>query len=149
MTKKSEQPEHTPTDVDPVVYATPETPPTSTESLPNPVLERRTAYLVNRRRIIDTSLDEGEKLHRERCIRRGVSPSHFIFTGTNAAKTRHDVHVVFEEQKASNYWEALLCSCPTGRHEGDPCWHKGAVRAFLADNQHIRHANTLLALPLI
>lgn len=119
------------------------------QTLAAPVLDRRQAYLITRRRIVDTSLDEGEKLHAMGCIRRGASPSHFIFTGKNEAKTRHDVHVVFDEENASGYWDALLCSCPTGRHQGDPCWHKGAVRAFLADNEHIRYANRLLALPLI
>jgi len=119
-----------------------------TETLTTPVLSRRQAYQITRRRVVDTSLDEGEKLHAMGCIRRGVSPSHFIFTGKNEAKTRHDIHVVFEEAAVPNFWDALLCSCPIGRHHGDPCWHKGAVRAFLADNQHIRHANKLLALPL-
>lgn len=149
MSKKIEQSEPTPTDVDPVVNTTPEPAPINTQSLPNPVLDRRQAYLVTRERIIDTSLDEGEKLHREGCIRRGNSPSHFVFTGKNETKTRHDVHVVFALGNASNFWEALLCSCPTGRHQGDPCWHKGAVRAFLADNEHIRYANFLLSLPLV
>lgn len=114
----------------------------------NPVLDRRQAYRVTRARIVDESLDEGEKLHALGCIRRGASPSHFVFTGKNDAKTRHDVHVTFADDWNSNFWYALLCSCPTGRHAGDPCWHKGAVRAFLADNQHIRHANALLSLPL-
>jgi hypothetical protein len=117
-------------------------------ALASPVLDRRQAYLINRQRIIDTSLDEGEKLHREGCIRRGNSPSHFVFTGKNETKTRHDIHVAFEDQWEHNFWSALLCSCPTGRHAGDPCWHKGAVRAYLADNAHIRHANALLSLPL-
>lgn len=148
MTKKIDQLEHTSTDVDPMVSTSPEQAPVNTESLNNPVLNRRQAYRIARERIIDTSLDEGEKLHREGCIRRGASPSHFIFTGKNEAKTRHDVHVIFDEGDALNFWSALLCSCPTGRHAGDPCWHKGAVRAYLADNQHIRHANALLSLPL-
>ena len=118
-------------------------------TLTSPVLDRRKAYLVTRERIIDNSLDEGEKLHQEGCIRRGTSPSHFVFTGKNEAKTRHDVHIDFGDWWKQNFWSALLCSCPTGRHAGDPCWHKGAVRAFLADNPHIRHANALLSLPLI
>jgi hypothetical protein len=149
MSKKIEQSELTPTDVDPVVNTTPEPAPVNPETLPNPVLDRRQAYRVARERIIDTSLDEGEKLHREGCIRRGNSPSHFVFTGKNETKTRHDIHVAFEDQWEHNLWSALLCSCPTGRHAGDPCWHKGAVRAYLADNQHIRHANALLSLPLV
>ena len=117
----------------------------SNEALTSPVLDRRQAYLITRRRIVDTSLDEGEKLHRLGCIRRGFAPSHFIFTAKSGSKVRHDIHVAVEEGGASTIWDALLCSCPTGRHSGDPCWHKGAVRAFLADNQHIRHANKLLA----
>jgi hypothetical protein len=148
MTKKIEHPEHTPVDVDPTVYTTPNTQSADYSPEHNPVIDRRQAYLIARRRIVDTSLDEGEKLHRLGCIRRGTSPAHFIFTGKNEARTRQDLHVVFNENETANYWEALLCSCPTGRHQGDPCWHKGAIRAFIADNNHIRYANKLLALPL-
>lgn len=113
-----------------------------------PAMDLRTGYLAKRATIIDKSLDEGEKLHALHCIRRGQSPSHFVYTSPDGNKTRHDLHVTFDERHAENYWDAILCSCPTGRHRGDPCWHKGAVRAFLADNQHIRHANALLSLPL-
>ena len=121
----------------------------SAEAISNPVIDRRQAYRINRQRIIDASLDEGEKLHALGCIRRGVSTAHFVFTGKNDTKTRHDIHVVREDNLDFTIWDALQCSCPTGRHFGDPCWHKGAVRAFLADNQHIRYANKLLSLPLI
>lgn len=113
-----------------------------------PAMDLRSAYLSKRAIIIDKSLDEGEKLHGLHCIRRGQSPSHFVYTSPDGNKTRHDLHITFDERHAENYWDAILCSCPTGRHRGDPCWHKGAVRAFLADNQHIRHANALLSLPL-
>jgi len=115
----------------------------------NPAIDRRQAYRINRMRIIDISLDEGEKLHGLGCIRQGFSPLDFVFTGKNDAKTRHYIRVVFEEGQTENIWEAMVCTCPTDRHSGNPCWHKGAVRAFLADNQHIRYANQLLALPLI
>lgn len=114
----------------------------------NPVIDRRQVYSINRMRIIDTSLDEGEKLHGQGCIKRGVSPEHFVFRAPNNVKTRHDLYIRLETHNPQTIWDALLCSCPTGRHAGDPCWHKGAVRAFLADNEHIRHANRLLALSL-
>lgn len=123
--------------------------PTPDQPLTKPVMDRRQAYQITRRGVVDTSLDEGEKLHKQGCVRRGLSPTHFIFTGTNGARTRHDVHIVAEESWISTFWDAVACSCPTGRHVGDPCWHKGAVRAFLADNQRIRHASKLLGLPLI
>jgi len=118
-------------------------------SISNPAIDRRQAYRINRMRIVGASLDEGEKLHALGCIRRGFAPAHFVFTAKNEAKTRHDLHVIEEGEEGGNIWDALVCSCPTGRHSGDPCWHKGAVRAFLADNQHIRYANKLLSLPLI
>lgn len=113
-----------------------------------PVMDLRTGYLAKRAIIIDNSLDEGEKLHSLGTIKRGQSPSHFVFRANVPPHRRHDLHVTFDERHAETFWDAILCSCPTGRHRGDPCWHKGAVRAFLADNQHIRHANALLALPL-
>lgn len=113
-----------------------------------PAMDLRTGYLAKRAIIIDKSLDEGEKLHSLGTIKRGQSPSHFVFRADVPPHRRHDLHVTFDEDRAANFWEAVLCSCPTGRHRGDPCWHKGAVRAFLADNQHIRHANALLSLPL-
>lgn len=118
------------------------------QPIPNPTVDLRTGYQLKRRAIIDTSLDEGEKLHGLGTIKRGQSPSHFVFRADVPPHRRHDLHVTFDEDYSANFWEAILCSCPTGRHRGDPCWHKGAVRAFLADNQHIRYANTLLALPL-
>lgn len=113
-----------------------------------PAVDLRTGYLAKRRAIANTSLDEGQKLYDLGCIRRGQSPTHFIFRAPNEAKTRHDLHVVFDDRHAESFWHAVVCSCPTGRQPGDPCWHKGAVRAFLANNEHIRHANILLGLPL-
>lgn len=148
MTKKSEPTEHITTDAGVEVFDPENLARAAVDQLPNPVLDRRQAYRVVRARVIDESLDEGEKLYKEGCIRRGSSPSHFVFTGKNGAKTRHDVHVAFEDEWEHNFWFALLCSCPTGRRAGDPCWHKGAVRAYLADNPHIRYANALLSLPL-
>lgn len=118
------------------------------QPISNPAVDLRTGYQLKRRAIIDTSLDEGEKLHALGTIKRGQSPTHFVFRASEPPHRRHDIHVDWDPDKAETIWDALLCSCPTGRHRGDPCWHKGAVRAFLADNQHIRYANTLLALPL-
>src|SRR5690348_15008473 len=62
----------------------------------NPAIDRRQAYRINRMRIIDTSLDEGDKLNGLGCIKRGGSTTHFIFTGKNGEQTRHDLHVVSE-----------------------------------------------------
>ena len=118
------------------------------QPIPNPAVDLRVGYLIKRRAIIDTSLDEGEKLHGLGTVKRGQSPSHFVFRADTPPHKRHDIHVDWDPDKAETIWDALLCSCPTGRHRGDPCWHKGAVRAFLANNQHIRYANALLALPL-
>ena len=117
-------------------------------ALVNPAMDRRTGYLAKRALIVDKSLDEGEKLHNLGTIKRGKSPSHFVFRADVPPHRRHDLHVDWNPAQAETIWDALLCSCPTGRHRGDPCWHKGAVRAFLADNQHIRYANALLSLPL-
>lgn len=121
---------------------------TPNPDLTAPAIDLRTGYRAKRAIIIDKSLDEGEKLHSLGTIKRGQSPSHFVFRAEVPPHRRHDLHITFDERHAENFWDAILCSCPTGRHRGDPCWHKGAVRAFLADNQHIRHANALLALPL-
>lgn len=148
MSKKTEPTEQAASTEDVEVFKSPYLDMTVAEDIPNPVLNRRQAYSINRVRIIDTSLDEGEKLHGQGCIKRGISPEHFVFRAPNGIKTRHDLYIRLETHNPQTIWDVLLCSCPTGRHAGDPCWHKGAVRAFLADNEHIRHANRLLALSL-
>ena len=105
-------------------------------------------YAAVRQRVIETSLDEGTKLYELECVRRGGSASHFIFRARNEARTRHDVHVVFDPADAVTFWHALICSCKTGRRAGDPCWHKGAVREWMVHNADTRYANRLLGLPL-
>src|SRR5678816_447750 len=59
------------------------------EPISNPTIDRRQVYIINRRRIIDTALDEGERLNGLGCIRRGNTASHFIFTGKNAVSYTH------------------------------------------------------------
>lgn len=60
----------------------------------------------------------------------------------------YDVYPEWRIPKPISFWEATLCSCPTGYVRGAPCEHKAMLRVWVARHRSAEGVKHLLDLPI-
>lgn len=60
----------------------------------------------------------------------------------------YDLYPEWRIPKPVSFWEATLCSCPTGYVRGAPCEHKAMLRVWVARHRGAEGAKQLLDLPI-
>lgn len=60
----------------------------------------------------------------------------------------YDVYPEWRIEKPVSFWEATLCSCPTGYIRGAPCEHKAMLRFWIARHRGAEGVKHLLDLPI-
>lgn len=73
---------------------------------------------------------------------------HWRIRHLQTKKVLYDVYPEWRIQHHHSFWDATLCSCPTGYVRGAPCEHKAILRVWCARHRGAEGVKQLLDLPI-